>query len=111
LLDAAMKFAVCHPDRFIKARGLCSTCYAHAYEQGRFPHRKVRVNIMGAINLGVGLPEAPDPAHWLRGMPMSCRKCHAPANSLQALDGRVHCQLCGWDAVLTVRPGSRPACR
>jgi hypothetical protein len=95
-----MKFAVCHPDRFIKARGLCSTCYAHAYEQGRFPHRKARVNVMGAKHLGEGLPERPDPEHHAVGMPKECRKCRAGQGALSAEAGRVRCIICGWDAVL-----------
>ena len=73
-----MKFAVCHPDRFIKGRGLCSTCYTHAYEQGRFPHRKARANVMGAINLGGGCRNPPIPSTGSRACRVSAANATPP---------------------------------
>ena len=94
-----MKIPTCHPDKALKAKGLCSTCYSHVVAKRPIHRRK---KVMGLMRLGEGLPELPDPQHRVFGIPRACHKCHAPQNSLICEDGRCRCMICGWDAVVLV---------
>jgi len=105
----ALKPADCHPDRPIRARGLCDKCYRDAYRlerRGGAPPAKTYKTEGRVPGLGE-LPAIPVDlfvrSHTFTEWPERCPKCHR-TTALHREGRELHClgvwAGCGWTGAL-----------